>query len=97
MTAGELAAWRAALGQGRTEFGRWLAQRLGRARPYSATDVGAWERETGHTRAVPAKIEVAFLQWREERVQQDYVAPAPEEDGAQTIPLEEAIAKARGF
>lgn len=61
MTQDELIAERERLGLSRPKFGQWLAEKMGRVRAYTQSEVYHWE--TGR-RAVPAAVEIVFLKER---------------------------------
>jgi hypothetical protein len=61
MTQDELIAERERLGLSRPKFGEWLAAKMGKARPYTQSEIYHWE--TGR-RSVPAAVEVVFLRER---------------------------------
>jgi hypothetical protein len=61
MTQDELIAERERLGLTRPKFGVWLAEKMGKARAYTQSEVYHWE--TGR-RPVPAAVEILFLKAR---------------------------------
>lgn len=61
MTKDELIVERERLGLSRPKLGIWLAEKMGKPRAYTQSEIYHWE--TGR-RSVPAAVEVVFLKAR---------------------------------